>query len=252
MSKIHTKSGSICPICCEKILNESISIHKTRRQTHRLCINCGIEYLKPFIENATRNLRNNIRENCDTIRCPGTYHSQLRNQCNKCIKIENISVPNTLPLYTDIFRIIYTLKNSNVFLCINPKCGELIETRPLEPYIECVSCKINWCKFCLKTPFHHEKSCLELEIEEANTENGKMITEKIKNGFIKLCPCCKSPTEKMRDQTNKFIGCNKIYCNICSTKWCWLCKEANIDYQHYNPNNKTMCSQKLWQGTNIS
>lgn len=252
MSKIHTKSGSMCPICCEQIENVGIFLHKTRRQTHRLCINCGVEYLKPLVDRVTRNLRNNIRETCNIIRCPGIYHGELRNQCNKCIKIQDICVPDTLPLYTDIFRITFALQNPNVYLCMNPECGELIETHPFDSYIICTSCNTNWCKFCSRTPYHHEKCCIELDFEENNTEDSKMITEKIKNGFIKLCPCCKSPTEKIRDQTNKFVGCNKIFCSICSTNWCWLCGKTNIDYDHYNPKNDTPCAQKLWEGTNIS
>ena len=251
MSKIHNKTGSICPICCDQIENQSITLHKTRRQTHRLCITCGIEYLTPLIKKATINLRNNMREKCYTIPCPGSYYGELRNHCSKSVKIQDICVPNTLPIYIDIFRITYALQNPNMFLCMNRDCGELIETLPYEPCIFCQSCKTNWCKWCLRTPYHVNKSCIEIEIEENSTEDGKLLVEKIKNGYIKFCPCCKSPTEKMRDETGQFVGCNKIYCSVCSSKWCWLCNKVNIDYDHYNPYSDSPCAQKLWQGTNM-
>jgi hypothetical protein len=251
MSHIHSKTGSICPVCCDSIEDEGIVLHKTRRQTHRLCINCGISYLTPLIAQATENLRQNIRHKASIVKCPGTYHGKLRNQCHHEIDLRNIVVSDTSPLYTNIFRISYVLQCPNVFVCPERECGDIVETHPDDPVTrtQCQSCTFIWCRQCQLSPYHDDMSCIEYEASQNNTETGKLIWEKKIKGDLKFCPQCRVPTEKVRDTDGKFVACNKIVCTQCQIKWCWICEAKGIDYCHFNEKSKTRCANKLWQGT---
>jgi len=251
MSKIHTKSGSICPCCCDKIAGSGIILHKTRRQTHSLCVECGSGYLTPLVKQATENLRQNIRQNVSIIKCPGTYHGTMRNRCDVKINLQNIILSPTSPLYTDIFRIMYVLHNPHVFLCPNKDCGDIVETHPNNPVLrtECQSCNFIWCRGCQLSPYHEGMSCIEYEASESKTPTGKLISEKITKGDIKFCPQCRTPTEKVRNKEGKFVACNKVVCAQCKIKWCWLCQVTGINYGHYNAKNETRCANKLWEGT---
>jgi len=195
MSKYHKRN---CIICDEIIKKDSIFLHKTRRETHILCRECGVGYLTPLIEQATENLRNNIRGKVTIIKCPGTYHGQLRNKCIKNIDIQDIFISDKLRLYTNIFRILYTLSNANLYLCPSKDCGEIVETHPVHPISRtmCQTCNFIWCRSCQTSPCHEGMSCLEYECFKNNTENGKFILEKKLKGDLEFCPSCRVPHRK--------------------------------------------------------
>lgn len=252
MSKIHTKTSMICPICMNNIEGSGIILHKTRRQTHRLCTDCGETYINYKLDEITNNIRHNIKnENNYFLLCPGLSQSCLRNQCRKVIYLKDIIVDPKSKLYTDIFRIIYTLKTPCAFICINKTCNQIIETQEYINPIICSSCDSNFCKYCLRSPYHEGKSCIEIDVDEQKTDNSKLIKQKIIDGKIKYCPLCRVPVEKEHDENGNFLGCNKIYCYSCKATWCWLCETTNIDYSHYNEKNASKCSNKLWKGTKI-
>jgi hypothetical protein len=242
MSKIHKLSGSVCMICDEDINGNFVLFHKTRRQTHKLCLECCISYLKPKLKLICNNIRKNILNNIGIIKCPGTYHCESRNQCNKNIRLLDLNIPQC-DISLNIFRITYVLSNNNTYLCPEEKCGQVIEVDNdyLANKLMCQDCKTTWCKQCLSIPYHLNKSCLEFEIENRNTKNGKFILEMKKAGKIKFCPQCRAPCFKNN-------GCNKMICSQCGVKWCWLCLEKYIDYEHYNSNNIGSCTGKLWKG----
>lgn len=231
---IHNKTGSVCPCCYDEIKGEGILLHKTRRQTHRLCLECGSDYLNGIINNANSSLRRNNRVDVTKFSCPGTPHGALRNQCNKQIDLRNINIQDsTSKLYTDIFRVVYASENLSVFLCPNEDCGELIEVNPRDRNMRtvCVSCQYVWCRGCQLRPYHEDMSCLEYEIKEGKTETGRMLKEKQDAGIVKKCPNCNVIIEKNG-------GCNKIICSTCRMKWCWVCNATNIDYSHFYADNK--------------
>jgi hypothetical protein len=250
MSKIHMKTGDTCIICCDELKDNGIIMHKTRRQTHKLCLDCCYAYLTPLVLKATENIRNNIRHNISHVSCPGSYHGEVRNRCKRYVDLSLIEVPKKSKLYTDIFRISYVLENPNVFTCPNKDCGDVIETDPIDPELKtiCHTCGYIWCRNCQTSPYHDGMSCMEKESLERNTPTGKLISEKIRKGDMKFCPQCRAPTEKIRNIEGKFVGCNKIYCTNCGINWCWFCKETYIEYNHFNPENNNNCSNKLWEG----
>ncbi len=246
MSKLHKKTGSTCMICDEKP-DKSIIFHKTRRQTHMMCLDCGIGYLKPIITIATNNVRKNIRVDSGIIRCPGSVKGQTRNMCKHVIELGNLEVPDC-EISIDIFRLIYVIQNDNSYICPESKCGQVVEvdSEYIGNQIVCQGgCMASWCIHCMVSPFHTGKSCIEVEAESMNTENGKMIWELKTKGKLKFCPCCRSPCIKND-------GCNKMVCASCHKNWCWLCLSPNIDYNHYNSSNVGQCTGKLWQGVDVN
>lgn len=239
-NKIHIKTKSVCMICDEDItVNEHVMFHKTQRQTHGLCLNCFDLYASSTVEMITENLRKNIRN--PLIRCPGTYRSLKRNQCCKQIDITTLYVPNTSSLVTHLFRILYTLSSPHMLMCPNKLCGNVVEFFPDDDVSEivCNNCDTNWCANCFSSPYHKDMSCIEYEINQNNTVNGKYILEMKTEGLLNFCPSCRAPVTKK-------YGCNKIYCR-CGVKWCFLCSEKNIDYDHFNSHGTNRCANKLWE-----
>ncbi len=246
--KIHRKTGGACPICMMEIAGEGIVLHKTKRQTHRLCLDCCSGYLQPLVADLTSNLRQNIRHKATIVRCTGTNHCALRNQCRCEVDIRDIAIPDGTQLATDIFRITYVLANPAVHICINPNCGELVETAEGTQAAECPTCSARWCCHCLAQPYHDNMSCLEYEAMQSSTETGKLILDKKIKGELKFCPRCRVPTEKVRNSKGEFVGCNKIVCENCKACWCWLCQAVDIDYSHYNSAGSSGCAERLWEG----
>lgn len=224
-------------------------LHRTRRQTHSICLDCGKGYFLPKLRQLTKNLRLNLRT--DTmICCPGTYHGTCRNQCK--ISLEVSKLP---PLGTEveglIQRIMMVSLTENLLMCPMEDCLGLFVIGPKddEYYCQCPLCQTEWCRNCMVRPYHMGLSCIEYEAAQSKTENGKRIWELHCKGELHFCPSCKAPTVKQKNSNGKALGCNKMTCSTCGVKWCWLCRESNIDYGHYNPSNQTSCAGLLWKGT---
>ena len=251
--KIHKLTSSMCAVCDTEITpKECVELHKSRRQTHVLCIDCAHGYLMPKLEQITENLRKNIRVNAGIIKCSGTYHSIMRNKCKMDINISDVVCPTTpdcefcLPL----FRIKHVINNNNVYVCPNKECGDIIDVdmNVWSPNVCCLSCKTEWCRTCQTQPFHIGESCIEHEMKKNDTPESKALWALKTKGLLKFCPRCSVATMKSE-------GCNKMWCEHCKAKWCWLCREGkdkDIDYDHYNENSETPCANKLWQGVDMN
>ena len=172
----------------------------------------------------------------------------LRNKCKGKISIlslyENIIKINNIPedFMCSITRIYYVYSCIYKHICKNSDCNCIIE---LDPYYTenlciCPMCKESWCLSCQTIPYHKDKSCLEYEVEQKNTDIGRFIWEMKDTGKIKFCPKCKCPIFKND-------GCNKMTCIECNSHWCWLCLQQNIDYDHFNSEGKNPCANKLWE-----
>lgn len=253
MSLIHNKTKRIC-ICCNDTTNYIIILHKTRRQTHGLCIDCAEGYINPVLEKMTINIKHNLRVGSLTIKCPGTYTGQRRNQCNHQIDIKKLLVPNGSSIYTNILRISLVLDNPNLFICQNNSCSDIVERFPglgLSYLMECHSCKTTWCSNCLSQPYHYGLNCVEYNIKTSNDNDSKYLEQLKNDGDLKFCPVCAVSTTKEKNNEGKDVGCNKIVCSSCGTKWCWLCDQTNIDYDHFNSKAKNPCANKLWLGVDV-
>jgi len=211
MSKIHKKTGNFCLICDEDV-SDGITFHKTRRQTHRLCIDCCDGYLIPELKKVNSNLRNDIRgDNTSNIKCPGSIHSEMRNLCKCKIDLRKLIIPEKSECSLDLFRIKYVFSNKLAFICREEKCGEIVsldyDYQMLN--IKCPSCSTTWCRQCNVIPFHYNMSCIEYETENKNSLNAKFIWKMREKGELQFCPepKCKAPTVK---NSGCFSGDTKI------------------------------------------
>jgi len=246
MAHLHTLTGSKC-IICDEISKDKIIFHKTRRQTHSLCLDCTIHYLKPIIKKQLYNMKFNIRKHINILECPGSYTSLIRNKCKCYVDISNIKIPNC-SISDDFYKLQLLATNYCLVICQNDECKNIIDVD--ETYasykISCIGgCNLDWCKYCLVSPFHENKTCLEHELEiHKNDDNITYLFELQEKGTLKYCPTCRTPCLKNN-------GCNKVICELCGNIWCWLCMEINIDYIHYN-SNTSLCNGKLWEGVIIN
>lgn len=257
MAKIHKKS-KICSVCFGSTDDLYVIFHKTRRQTHKLCYECGESYILPFIDRELNNIRKNIRNYPIQIKCPGTTYSDIKNQCNISVCIKQIILPRFSLLETKISILFNVLSSRYNFLCMNDSCYAITNVAKNDNlkvfnngYIKCHRCDTEWCSRCLCEPYHSDKTCIEYENYVSNSDISKYVLEKISSKEMKYCPSCKVPIEKTRNEHGKFVSCNKMLCENCNTKWCWLCEEKNIDYNHYNEKNNTLCSNHLWKDVYI-
>ncbi len=252
MSSIHNQTKNQC-ICCGDSSSYIILLHKTRRQTHGLCIECAEGYINPILTKITDNIRNKIPVDKLSIKCPGTYTGIHRNQCKTHIDLRLLQerIPNGSSLYTNILRILLILDNSSTFtICHNIKCRDIVEHNS-SYHTACQTCGLTWCKNCLAQPYHEGLNCIEYAIKTSNTIDSKYLDTLKNNGDLKFCPICAVPTIKEKSKEGKDIGCNKIICSSCGIKWCWLCNKTNIDYDHFNSKAGTPCANKLWLGVDI-
>jgi len=219
-----------------------IVLHKTRGQIHALCTVLIQGYLAGIRTIRADKLRRNMRKDITLLRSPGNYHGTGRNQCTHSVDLMTISVPDTLPIHTDIFRVKYVIQSPITFFCPNKECGNVVDVDPLyeSNCLLCAYCDTKWCRQCLVTPYHDGKSCIEHEVESKQDQNAVFIWEMNRQGKVKFCPTCKSPI--FRDG-----GCNKMICKSCHTKFCWICRTTGIDYDHYSGDSD--CANKLWEGT---
>ena len=250
MSKIHRKTNNTCSICCDKIVDNGILLHKTRRQTHILCYDCAQGYLSPLIKQKIIQLRNNIKlDKTYLFPCPGNYNSNIKNNCNCNLVIGSITglCDNKTNLYKDYIHLYTLLYFPDCYPCQIAECNNIIHSTTSE--LKCVDCDISWCKFCLKQPYHYGMNCTENDINNTDSSDSKLINKMNIEGELKYCPQCNFATIKEKDEDGNYTGCMKITCGLCQTNWCWLCGQINIDYSHYNNELLSSCSNKLWYGT---
>ena len=248
MSKIHKKTGSTCMICEDPLnKNNSVIFHKTLRQTHSLCVDCTVGYLSSILAQSIHNVRNNLRIGVEEVKCPGSIHGEYRNICKHVTKFNSLIIPECA-ISLDLFRLNYVLRTNNVYFCQEIKCKQILEidSEYNDNHIICHDgCRTSWCRNCLVSPYHNGKSCIEAESENKNTENGKLICELKNQGKLKFCPQCRVPCMKNN-------GCNKMLCVSCGSKWCWLCEQNNVDYNHFNSDKVGVCNGKLWEGVDVN
>jgi len=237
-------------ICCDELTQKWVTLHKTRRQNHILCIDCSNGYIKPLINKIKSKMCEKNHPIVYTIQCPGTYKGNARNQCKCNVNIRNILLDNDTDLYTDIFRIIYVLDNPSLRICPNKYCGNIVDTT--HTCAHCTNCNTKWCKWCHCIPYHDNMNCIEYEVKTSSSDNNTLILDLYNQGKLKFCPQCNASTTKEKDNNGDDVGCNKMYCTGCGITWCWLCSTANIDYTHFNSFGTGSCANRLWEGTNVA
>ena len=244
----QVKTQSVC-LTCTTVSTTGSLIHRTRRQSHYMCGDCVLMYLRIELNkilSQMRAMRGAAVTELPTIPCPGKFCSEKRNLCQKSLSITEWM--NVFPAelcekaeYTDLLRILAVVESSGSLAicqsadCLNAACRS-------GPIFSCALCKVTWCANCGVSPHHVGLSCLQYRCNELSTldENEMVLMEMHRSGSLRFCPVCSHGVTKDG-------GCNKIVCSRCGTKWCWLCGESGIDYGHFNVTNGGSCGNRLWE-----
>lgn len=251
MAKIHQISGSSCICCEEKLGTDYVYLHKTRRQTHILCSECAEGYLLPILTQRIHNIKNGMGIINITVKCPGTYCGLARNKCTHMVNLYDVFVTYISDIMRSITTLLVLNNDPNLMLCPNYTCSSMFVKNTACKYLKCAKCLTEWCGYCMTQPYHKGMSCLEYKLLNSDSEDSKYMNELIREGKLKFCPVCKTATTKEKDIHGYDVGCNKISCTVCGEKWCWLCQEVGISYDHFNMESTNPCSSKLWEGVNL-
>lgn len=254
-NKFNKNKNTECCICYD-IYNKDnkVFLHKTRRQIHAVCVNCFLIYISTTISNDNYKVEND----CVKVLCFGKHMSNsTRNKlCEyyfdvfRSIKFLPSNIKNSCDFKSilNIISRILILSYQEVAPCIhaydssNP-CLNISYVNEDESKVIC-QCGIDFCHVCKLSPYHTNAKCedvkdlkkMELSLDSSSYQQLKV---EFKNNKIKCCPNCKVLIEKNR-------GCNKMKCNKCKKKFCWLCLIYPVDYSHFNYLNHNRCSGKLW------
>ena len=242
-------SRNIC-ITCSSEVDDPIIVHKTRRQTHSMCERCFLIHTRMQIDTLLKTMSTNQLFKKELIfSCPGSFCSESRNVCQHTFSLRSWlqkfrpSITDS-PDYTNMLRIFYVLDNPGMcYLCTDYSCTGVAHIQDAFRTCKCEKCSTSWCANC-GGDSHPGMSCLESRRKAGKTmcESESMALKMFEDGTLKFCPRCSHGTIKDG-------GCNKMQCVKCSTKWCWLCGEADIDYDHYNSAKEGSCSNRLWENT---
>jgi len=150
---------------------------------------------------------------------PKIYSRLAERQANE--ELMNANVENLVQCPACNFAVIIP-ESEKLIRCENPECGK----------VSCKECK--------------EENHLPLRCDEVEKDDEVKARTKLENAMaeamIRECNKCK----------NRFVkldGCNKMTCNKCHTKMCYLCKKTiTNDYSHFYGHgaspNKNKCP--LW------
>ena len=243
MSK-KTITGKTCLICMADIENgEFICLHETKRQKHILCLYCGDKYISDYLQEIidTKKYKTITTLKDIKIKCPGNPYGQVRNQCSKFFcpsekHIVYISLKNS----SEHIITLLCLINKEYELCENKKCKSLQYHNSNDDHFTCSICNYTKCIRCNVSPYHKGISCYDNRMKELNGPGYKELSILIKRKIIQCCPKCGMCINKTEDT------CNKVICNECHTKFCWLCGAKDIDYDHFNSQMSTKCAGKLF------
>ena len=235
---------------CTSEVDDPIILHKTRRQTHAMCERCFLIHTKTQIDTLLKTMTTNQTTKTEpTFSCPGRFCSETRNVCKHTFSLSSWLQkfrPSLIDSteYNNMLRIFCVFDNPGVcFLCSDYSCTGIARIQDTFRTCKCETCSMRWCANCGADP-HPGISCLEAKskFNKDLSESESVALKMFENGTMRFCPRCSHGTIKEG-------GCNKMQCVKCSTKWCWLCGEADIDYDHYNSAREGSCSNRLWENT---
>lgn len=246
MSKrVNSITRSSCVICLTEYDQDSqrITIHETKRQVHSACVECIDMYIS---EKINIMLLNGTYKSTDImsmhITCPGNPHGLQKNQCKHTFRCCSDKYTSRCPKTTDLAQTIYKLKTSDkLHLCTQKSCRRVVE-ETIFYMIDCPDCHTTKCTLCNAEPFHLGMNCEQYKQHDRSNDSYKELEELLRMNVVRLCPSCNHAIEKTNDT------CNKVYCSECHTKFCWLCGEAHIDYDHFRLGNTNKCAGKLFDG----
>lgn len=194
---------SVCSCCWDTTQTFSCS------QGHNSCKDCLETGIRIYVNE-------NRKFGCISSNCNGTYSETILKRV--------ISDPKILSKYNinNFINVLKDMKLDNLYSC--PFCENriIIENDVIEiGTFYCMNgCKRYSCMKCKQNA--HEGTCTLQKTQKTQEEQA---TQEF------LITCCGIPF---------FRGdaCNKVACPQCQTKYCWICKQKNIDYTHFTNNNQ--------------
>lgn len=123
-------------------------------------------------------------------------------------------------------------KNRHAKFCPEPDCSYaliLLNSR-LCPQVQCGICHKYFCGMC-EQPAHMGQSCQEARFS---------IDTRLLDSTRK-CPKCHAIIEKVDDGS-----CNFLVCQICGSKFCWLCGKETSEMHFWSPSGCTYFGSKKW------
>lgn len=242
--KFHTINKNYCLGCGDNLEEDQtfIVLHKTRRQSHGLCSECLIVYLRgeirdklaekhpdPFITCCGNIKKKSVcTERINLI--PYATQTQLsRREDNLLDSIMKV-VESDKNLRHD-FMIWYCMTDPNSKMCPWDNCQNIILDLSNDmKIINCPYCNRDFCRQCNVFPAHTGRCDMSAAINLLYAgPSGDFFKGLIESGKAKLCPNCSCIIEK----TN---GCNHMKCQKCNEHFCWRCGDSiSSDYMiHYD------------------
>lgn len=203
--------------------DDTILLHKSRRQTHCMCYECFLTFIQIELEKMQVSKKYNT-----SVKCPGGMNCRKDNVCKKIIPLKKFIHIEELGL---TIQKVILLQNSFFIEC--PSCKEIMEIDNQYDFnTNCVYCHVNFCRECNATPYHKYMNCKTYR-QEISDE----LKLQIRDGKYRICPTCFNAVERID-------GCNKMTCR-CNTKWCWLCGTKDIDYDHFDLKTCPLYNEKI-------
>lgn len=106
-SRLIEKTKNICMICDETIENGGIILHKTKRQVHILCEDCGNNYILEKLKSIMENIREGRYKDRACFECPGRMLGEHRNMCKHKIRCSELYNQNYIPVFPKIPKCVY-------------------------------------------------------------------------------------------------------------------------------------------------
>lgn len=241
-------SHVLCGICfTEKIGRECIQFRKC---WHSYCGECVAGYFKSQIEDG------NVKQ----LNCPDT-------SCRTEALPTEVKKLVDEALYSKYERMLYEItlsEMSDVVFCPRTHCQLPVVVEPDQTMGRCEGCLFTFCIMCQKS-WHGIQPCelvgpsaiISEYLEASSTQRDlmkkrfgaarlqKLLDEHQTTNYLKSntarCPQCFATISKID-------GCNKMTCQMCQTKFCWLCSKKISQSDPYSHFQSGECGGRLFDG----
>jgi len=236
----------------ESVGNYKIILHRTKRKTHSLCLDCAISFVMRSFEEFDDCLFKELKIDdfilCYKFKCDKAEKRDKGIICERKIEIKtlhllfppvpigilygfeqimklskgsNLHQYDTLPYVIEKFtnRLLKIFEsNGSIKRCVKKECfGTMTLMDEHNAYRwKCDSCRIEWCSRCNATHaldiVCQDFKCLTVWDDKTR----EMLEEEVNQGKSKHCPKCDQIIQKN-------MGCNHMKCELCETHFCWIC-----------------------------
>ncbi len=233
----------------ERVGNYKITLHKTNRKTHSLCLDCAILFLLKNFEEFDDRLFKELKIDdfvlCYKFECDKVEKKDKGTICKKKIELKSLHLlfpPVPIGILSGFDQLkklcgefdilpyvirkladrLLRISDPDVVAkrCVTKTCyGVMTLIDEDKKYLwicDSPLCKQEWCSRCNAT---HSRDIICKDFKSLTVwDDGtrKMMEEEVKQGTAKYCPNCDQIIQKIS-------GCNHMTCQTCNTHFCWIC-----------------------------